>query len=316
MFDIFEKVKNFKSIVISAHARPDGDAIGSSQAVCLYLKKRMPQADIKVYLEKPDPCFSVMPYITDIVSEYDINRKVDCFIMLDTVKERLGDAENIFDNAGYRINIDHHVSNKGGICNDEYIVPEISATSELAYHVMNPEYIDADIAAYLYMGIAHDTGVFRFSNTKSDTLRVVADLIEYSFDFSHIIDVTFYEKTYKQNKVQGQVVLDSKLYLDGQLIIGIADTDLMTAYDATKDDFDGVVNQLLLTQGVESAAFIYRKSEGLYKVSLRACSDKYNVSEIAMTQGGGGHVRASGFDYNGDIDSLVQILLNEYKKQF
>ena len=142
MFDIYEKVKQFNTIAISAHARPDGDAIGSSQAIYLYLKKRMPNADIKVYLEKPDACFSLMPCIDHIVSEDVPDKEVDCFIMLDTVKERLGDAESLFDKACYRINIDHHVSNKGNLCNDEYIVPEISATCELVYHVLDKKYID------------------------------------------------------------------------------------------------------------------------------------------------------------------------------
>lgn len=299
MLDIFEKVKNAKVIGITAHIRPDGDALGSTLGMYLYLKKRLPDSDIAVYLEKPDDSFGIMPGIGDIVSVVDAGKVFDVFIIIDCDRERTGDYRVMADKAVTVINIDHHISNKDGSGDINYVVHQASSASELVFNTMDKEYIDSDIASLLYMGIAHDTGVFRFNNVKPDTMRCVADLLEHEFDASNILDVTFFEKTLKQNKIQGEIVLASRLYCDGKLIVGVATEEIIERYAATKYDFDGVVNQLLLTKGVETAVFMYPKSNGTYKLSLRSCTDTVDVSAISMKIGGGGHVRAAGADFNG-----------------
>ena len=314
MTDIFEEVKNADRIAISGHIRPDGDCVGSCLGLYLYLKKRLPGVDVKVFLEYPGKCFENIPAFDEILHEAE-NDKKDIFILLDTTPDRLGDFEDMFKNAKKRINIDHHVSNADGSGDVNYIVPGASATGELVYNVLNPEYIDSDIASLLYMAIAHDTGVFRFSNTTPDTMRTAAKLLEFGFDFSALLDKTFYEKTYLQNCVQGRVVLDSKLYLDGKVIAGIALSDFMDKYGATRDDFDGVVNQLLLTQGVVSAIFVYEKNPGVYKFSLRSKTDDINVSLVSVAMGGGGHVRAAGFEYKGEFEKGLETVLDLMGKQ-
>ena len=193
MTDIFEEVKSAGSIAISGHVRPDGDCVGSCLGLYLYLKKRLPKTDIKVFLEYPGKCFESIPAFNEISLEADEDKK-DIFILLDTTPDRLGDFEEMFRNAGKRINIDHHVSNASGSGDVNYIVPGASATGELIYNVLNPEYIDGDIAMLLYMAMAHDTGVFRFNNTTPDTMRVAAKLLEFGFDFSALLDKTYFEK--------------------------------------------------------------------------------------------------------------------------
>lgn len=309
MTDIYESVKNAKAIGIAAHIRPDGDAIGACLAMYFYLKKRMPEAYIKIFLEKPDKSFSTVPGIDTINDEAPLVKEFDSFIMLDTVRSRIGVALDYYNNAKHTINIDHHVSNIKGDGDENYIDPDASATCEIVYELLDKEHIDRDIALCLYMGIAHDTGVFRFSNVSPKTFRICADLIQYGFDFSRLLDVTFFEKTYKQNLVQGQIVLDSKLYYEGLLIIGSADFDLMERFGVTKEDFDGVVNQLLLTKGVEVAAFMYEKPDGIFKISLRACTDRVDVSKISVQLGGGGHVRAAGVDFKGDKNQAIDTII-------
>lgn len=310
MLNIFEQVKNAKVIGITAHIRPDGDAIGSTLGMYLYLKKRLPGSDIKVYLDPVDDSFSMMPAVADIISSPDVNKVFDAFIIIDCDRERTGDYRVMADRAVTVINIDHHISNKDGSGDINYVVPHASSASELVFNTMDKEYIDSDIASLLYMGIAHDTGVFRFNNTKPDTLRCVADLLEYEFDASNILDVTFFEKTLKQNKIQGEIVLASRLYCDGRLIVGVATEDIIEKYAATKYDFDGVVNQLLLTKGVETAIFMYPKSEGVYKLSLRSCTDTVDVSAVTMKIGGGGHVRAAGADFTGTWQEAEKTLVD------
>ena len=85
------------------------------------------------------------------------------------------------------------MSNSG--CGDvNYVIPEASSTSELIYNLIDGEQLDEEIAKALYIGIIHDTGVFQYSNTAPETLRAAAHLISFGFDFSRLIEETFYER--------------------------------------------------------------------------------------------------------------------------
>ena len=315
--DIYEEVKSYQRIGIGGHIRPDGDCIGASLGLYFYLEKRLPEADIYVFLERPGNSFRNIPGIDCICAEEDYREweAVDVFIALDTVPERMGAALDLYKRAEKTINIDHHISNQADDAMVNYVMPNASATSELIYDVIDKSYLDEVIAQLLYIGIAHDTGVFHYSNTSPKTMRVVAELLEYDFDFPKLIDETFYEKTYLQNQILSRIVLDSRRYMDGRIIIGIADHKFISRYGAKKEDLEGVVNQLRITVGVECAVFIYEKEKGQFKCSLRASSDLVDVAKIAMEFGGGGHVRASGFDARMELAVLEDKLVEMISKQ-
>ena len=80
----------------------------------------------------------------------------------------------------------------------------------------------------------------RYSNTSPETLRCVAQLISHDFDFTRIIDETFYEKTYVQNQILGRAVLESILILDGRCIFSAIDHRTMDFYGVTSEDMDGI----------------------------------------------------------------------------
>ena len=314
-FDIYAEVKNANRIAISGHINPDGDCIGSSLALYFYLKKRMPDAEIVVFLEEPEAAFAHIPGADIIASDYNEEACFDAFIALDTTSDRMGKATPYFDAAKKTVNIDHHISNASGCGMVNYVEPEASATSEMVVQMIPKEYMDATIASLLYMGIAHDTGVFKYSNTTAKTLRLVAELLEYEFDFSKLLDETFYEKTFMQNRLLGRIVLDSELYYEDKVIVGQAPQALMDEFGAKKSDFSGVVEQLRVTRGVVCAVFLYQKAPGLFKVSMRSATDDVDVSKVAVAFGGGGHVRAAGVDMKGELSEIKQAILREIEKQ-
>jgi phosphoesterase RecJ-like protein len=210
----------------------------------------------------------------------------------------------MFDNARKRINIDHHVSNERGCGDVNYCVPGISSTAELVYELIEKEYMDEEIAKAIYIGIIHDTGIFKYSNTSPKTLRIAAELIEYGFDFPTIIDETFYEKTYTQNQLLGRALLESIMFMDGKCIVSAIDKKTLDFYNATSKDLDGIVNQLRIIKGVECAIFMYEIGNLEYKVSMRSCG-YVDVSKVATYFGGGGHVRAAGCNMNGTFHDVI-----------
>lgn len=223
---IIDEVKEARTIAIGGHIRPDGDCVGSVMGLYLYLKKEMPEALIDVYLDRPAEIFNCISHVEDIKSIFDTDKVYDVFIALDCTDDRLGDAEPVYRRAHKKINIDHHISNSG--CGDVNVVePERSSTAELVYELMNPEMIDEEIAKALYIGIIHDTGVLRYSNTSPRTLQITAELIKFGFDFPTIVEETFYERTYRQTQIMGRAILESIRFLDNQCIVSMVSRRMM-----------------------------------------------------------------------------------------
>ncbi len=306
--NIYNEVKEASSIGISGHIRPDGDCIGSAMGLYLYLSKVCPGAEIQVFLEKPADIFDCISGVDKIHTDFTTKvKQFDVFVALDTAKDRLGAAESFFDQAKKRINIDHHVSNSG--CGDvNYIRPDASSTSELIYEVIDDKsQLDVEIAKALYTGMVHDTGVFQYSNTSPSTLRAAAELISFGFDFSELIDKTFYEKTYIQNQILGRALLESILFMDGRCVVSMVDKKTMNFYQAKPHDLEGIVSQLRSTRGVECAIFMYQTDTLEYKVSLRS-NGKVDVARVASFFGGGGHVRAAGATMQGTFHDIVNNL--------
>ena len=309
MIRITEEVRNAGSIAVSGHIRPDGDCVGSVMGLYLYLKKELPEAEIDVYLEKPAEIFDCISHIEDIKSEFnnvETGKIYDVFIVLDCADDRLGEVRALYEKARKKINIDHHISNPG--CGDVRIVePERSSTAELLYDLMDPAVVDEEIARALYIGIIHDTGVLRYSNTAPHTLQVVSELIKFGFDFSKIIDDTFYEKTYVQTQIMGRAILESVRFMHDKCIVSMVSRRMMDFYQVTPQDLDGIVNQLLAVKGVECAIFMYEIRTLEYKISMRS-KGRVDVAGVAMRFGGGGHVRAAGCTMNGTYHDNINNL--------
>lgn len=315
--NIREICKDAERIGISGHIRPDGDCAGSCLGLSLYLKKLFPEKEVKVFLEKPADIFSCIKGFSEIVVLEEGMPKVepfDVYFALDARKDRLGAAEKFFEEAETTVNIDHHVSNAEGCGTYNYVYPEASSTCELVYELVEEEMLDADIAAALYIGIVHDTGVFRYSCTSPKTMQAAAKLIGAGIDFPKLIEETFYEKTYVQNQIMGRALLESMLIMDGRCIVSYIDKKTMDFYQVTSKDFEGIVSQIKLTKGTDCAVFMYEIRTLEYKVSLRS-TDKVNVAKVAEMFGGGGHVRAAGCTMNGTFHDVINNLTVHIEEQ-
>ncbi len=309
MRKIIEEVRDAGSIAIGGHIRPDGDCIGSVMGLYLYLKKMLPDIQIDVYLEKPSEIFDCISHIEDLQSDFDhvdMHKIYDVFMVLDCADDRLGEIRPLYQNARKKINIDHHISNPG--CGDLRIVePERSSTAELLYELMEETAVDAETAKALYIGIIHDTGVLRYSNTSPRTLQIVAELIKFGFDFSELIQKTFYEKTYVQTQIMGRAILESVRFMHDRCIVSMVSRRMMEFYQVTPKDLDGIVNHLLAVKGVDCAIFMYETGTLEYKISMRS-NGQVDVASVAMRFGGGGHVRAAGCTMNGTYHDNINNL--------
>lgn len=107
------------------------------------------------------------------------------------------------------------------------------------------------------MGIAHDTGVFQYSCTSPETMRLAAALMEKQIPYTEILEETFYKKTYLQNQVMGKALLESMRLLNGKCIVSVMRQKDMDFFGVTTTDLDGIVSQMKQTKGIEVAIFLY-----------------------------------------------------------
>ena len=315
MKNISEVLKDVKTVGIGGHVRPDGDCVGSCMALYLYIRNYFPDVDVSVYLDHPKPIFGHIDRIGDIKTEVEEGREFDLFITCDvSARDRLAVAGAAFDHAKKTVCIDHHISNPE-FADINYVKGDISSCCEVLYGLLDPEKGDRPIATAVYTGMIHDTGVFQYSSTSSETMRIAGELMKQGIPFSKIIDESFYEKTYLQLQVMGRVLAESILLQDGKCIVGYLRRRDMEFYGVEGSDLDGIVSQLRLTRGVEVAIFIYETETQTFKVSLRS-NGKVDVSKVAVFFGGGGHTRAAGCDLQGSMYDVVNNLTAEIEKQF
>lgn len=306
-----EVVKGVKSIALGGHVRPDGDCIGSLTAVYRYINICCKDIVVDCYIDSipKDLEFLLPDGFCEKKHQSDV---YDLFIALDAAdKQRLGVAECIFDKAKKTICIDHHSSNDG-YADINIIETKIGSASEVLFDLMYFDKIDEDIAKSIYTGIVHDTGVFQYSNTNSKTLNIAAKLIEFGFDFSSIIEDSFYSKTFIQNKLLGYALGNSRLELDGKCIISIVSKEEYEALGAKNSDFEGIVSQLRNTREPKIAVMVYENEPNTWKVSLRS-KGVINLIPIATANGGGGHILAAGCTICGSKDEVYNKILSDIK---
>lgn len=314
MNQFIEKIEQAETIVIIGHIRPDGDCVGSCLGMYNYIMDNYPEKQVDVYLGEFDTEFLFLNGADKIRHQVQQGVTYDLCLALDCASiDRFGDFGVYYETAGIKAAIDHHASNPGygDIC---LVQPQAAAACEAIYGILERDKIRENCAAALYLGIVHDTGVFKHSNTTKETMCIAGDLIALGAKPSEIIDRTFYSKSYKQNRILGKALLNSYLALEGRCVITCLRKKVFDLYHATSVDVDGVVDQIRVTRGIEVAVFYYEYQPNTYKFSLR--SNRYvDVSQIAIGFGGGGHVRAAGFSLEGKAEDVIALVLEQIAKQ-
>lgn len=306
--DFHKMIAGAKTIAITGHTRPDGDCCGSALGLYNYIKDNY-DVEAQVYLEDFSKDFMFING-ADKVSHVNDNQVYDLCIAVDCGdKERQKDFTGIYENARNTMCVDHHASNKGfgDVC---YVDADACSASELLYTLMDDDKISKNAAEALYMGIVHDTGVFKHSNTTKSAMCIAGDLISKGANPAFIIDETFYKKTYEQNRLLGVALLKSRRYLEGRVIATALTLSDFEKVGAASMDTEGIVDQLRITEGTEVALFLYQTEPGKFKVSLRS-NNLVDVSAIAVNHGGGGHVRAAGFAKTGNEDDIINMVVDE-----
>lgn len=314
MNDFIREIEAANRIVILGHKRPDGDCVGSCLGIYNYIYDNYKEKEVDIYLEDFKKEFMFLRGADKILHEKQ-DKVYDLCISVDSGDlDRHGDFVSYFHEAKRTMCVDHHISNVGfgDVC---FLKTDCCAAAEAIYTLVDEDKIGQECAECLYLGIVHDTGVFKFSNTTKRAMEIAGALIEKGARNTLVIDGTFYKKTFKQNKILAKALDAAFTMFDGKVIVSCLTKDVFDELNATNIDTDGVVDALRITDGVECALWMYEyPQKGKFKCSLRSNS-VVNVNLIACALNGGGHVRASGCEAEGDKDTIILKIADLMKEQ-
>lgn len=299
---LYQAVRKADRILLVAHKKPDGDALGSSSAFlnwCLREGKNVTMfcADL------PSPTFKYLNHIhryTDDPTVFD--RPYDIVIVFDSGDLKYAGVDELVPNLpeGYTlINIDHHRTNQG--YGDINIVEFMSSASEIVYHFFkeNDIVIDEGIATSLLTGLCWDTTNFSNPLTSDAALEVASELVKSGGRFNDILRYVWHNKSYDALKLWGTLL--SRLYYNKEY--DVASTYFMS------DDLEGMPGEI--TEGMvnflsgvvrEADTIMLLKDQGNGRVKGSFRGTERDVSKVAKLMGGGGHRGAAGFAVQGRLE--------------
>lgn len=311
MRKIADELKKASNAAIFCHINCDGDAVGSSFALKQVLNNMGKRAEVFIDGFISDrllfiPKTANMNYHTKFEDTgFDLFVCLDCGDIF-----RLGIYGEVFENAGRKICIDHHISNTG-FADVNYIVPEASSTGEILFRLF--EYMGAKItketATMLYASISSDTGCFKYTNTSAETLRISASLIDSGADTATVNKRLFDTVTEKELKLQGYAINNLKFAFEKKVAYTGISLEALKKFGCVYEDAEGLSGLPRSVEGVEIGFVIKQKEDKLYKVSIRT-NNYVDATQIACAFGGGGHKRAAGCSVEGSEEEAVEKILN------
>jgi phosphoesterase RecJ-like protein len=305
---VLQEIQQRRRFLVTSHARPDGDAIGSTLALAQILRKMGKSAEI--VLGDPVPLlYHPLPGSEAIVRSTQVNGDYDAVIILecDSVQRtRLHGLENQF-----LINIDHHASSRP-FANINWIDPSAVATAELIFRLAQAAQvkITPEIATCLYTAVLTDTGAFCYAPTNACTFELAKFLVEHGADPGKIAQSVYFSSPMSKMCLLGAAL--SRLERDGEIAWMSVTRHDMERFGALDEDCEGLVNYALSISGIEVAIFFREVAQERIRVSIRS-KGAVNVADIAQKFGGGGHECAGGFSTEGPVEESVKRVLAELR---
>jgi bifunctional oligoribonuclease and PAP phosphatase NrnA len=300
---VLQEIRARRRFVVTSHARPDGDGIGSALACGQILRVMGKQADVVMHDGVPR-IYQNLPF-ADLAIQADAVpadlSSTDAVILLECDSIRRAGLEGL--EKCFLINIDHHASGRN-FAHINWIDSTVMATAELVYRLARLACVpvDRDIATCLYTGLMTDTGSFMFEGTNEHTFTVARELVLAGADPALCARHIYFGHSTAKMRLLGAAL--SNLRREGALAWIWITQEEMQRFGAREEDCEGLVNYALSIADVQVAIFFRELPDGRYRVSIRS-KGEVNVSVVAEHFGGGGHKCASGCSVDGPLDAAV-----------
>ncbi len=309
--ELVEGLRRARRLLVTSHANPDGDAIGSELGVLHSLGSA--GHEVTVWNADPVPApLSDLPGTDRIhtgieppdgLSSYDAALVLECPTL-----ERTGLPTEILRTLPL-LNLDHHLGNANyGSAN--WVDPDAPAVAELTIRVLDALSIEIPQPAALcfYCAIASDTGGFRFSNAGPRAFKAASRLVTLGASPERVSRWLFESRPRATLELLGPLLSTLEVLADDRLAVVHLTRDAMATAGATDADTEGLVDYPRSIAGIEVVAFLREIESTRTKVSMRSRDGIVDVEKIARAHGGGGHRNAAGCSLGQSIaDARAQI---------
>ncbi len=322
--EIAQRVREAERIAVFAHTKVDGDALGSMLALKRAIEPLEKQVDIFVSGPAEPNLLSLAghtPYRRveedPPGNDYDIALVVDtgAWSQLEPVQEWL---KRHYDRL---IIIDHHARGDGDIAPSRHVNPHKASTCQLILKLCDELGVpltggQSSVAEALFIGIATDTGWFRYDNAQQEVFTDAARLLGAGVDKSRLYQII--EETQRPHRLALEAkALASLQYACGGTvaIMAIGPDDFKTT-GASVEDLTGLVNAPLIVGDVRVSILLAQHEPNVTKISFRSKPAAPGVAEgfvdvnaLAHNFGGGGHVHAAGARLKVNLDEARELVL-------
>jgi phosphoesterase RecJ-like protein len=306
---VLREIRARRRFVVTSHARPDGDGIGSALACGQILRMMGKEAEVVMHDGVPR-IYQNLPFADGVVQADSVPPN-DAVILLECDGTRRALLQGL--DECFLINIDHHVSGRNfGHIN--WIDSSVMATAELVFRLARLACVpvDRDIATCLYTGLMTDTGSFMFEGTNEHTFTVARELVLAGADPALCARHIYFGHSTAKLRLLGAAL--SNLHREGPLAWIWVTQEQMQRFSAREEDCEGLVNYALSIGDVQVAIFFREQPEGRFRVSLRS-KGEVNVSTVAEHFGGGGHKCASGCSIEGPLAVAVSRIVDRLRAE-
>jgi bifunctional oligoribonuclease and PAP phosphatase NrnA len=309
--NILDTFRAHKRFVVTAHSRPDGDAVGSSLALAEILDQLGHEVDV-VFADPVPDVYNTLPSVGRIRQACHAGDDQSPVIILecDSIQRTglLGLEGRLV------INIDHHSSGRpyGSV---NWIDEDACAVAAMVYRIALAAKVKVtpSMATCLYTSVLSDTGSFTYPVTSAETFDLAHSLTLQGASPSKIARDVLFSSPLSKVKLLGAAL--SNLECDGPTAWSwVTQKDLDLA-GAVPEDCEGVVNYLIGIVGVESAVFLREiPSSNQFRLSIRS-KGRVNVALVAEAFGGGGHRTASGCTIEGPLADATGRILKQLRAE-
>lgn len=261
--------------------------------------------------------YEYLPNVSKIkkLEDFDTSREFDLVINVDIAAiDRAGDAKILFDKAKFRVNLDHHKTNRG-YADLNIINPDASSTGELLCELFQELGLKISLgtATCLYTAILTDTGSFKYDNTTASALKAASQMVSIGVRPSEIYKKVYESSSKNHVLFQAYCISKAEFSSDDKIVYTTVYKKDIEKFNAPEDCTEGLCEKLRAIVTTEAAFIVKEINPSLHKISMR--SKNIDVAAICEVFGGGGHTLAAGCVIKGSMKDAVKKILDEISKR-
>lgn len=307
---IVDAVRERQRFVVSSHARPDGDAIGSELAMAYALRALGKDVRVVNKDRAPDP-YHGFPGVPDIEIADSVDETFDAAIIMecsDLARTGVSGLERSF-----VINIDHHPGN-GAYGQINWLDQTAAACGEMVFDLIIAlgTSLTREIATHVYVAILTDTGSFHYSSITPRTFTICRTLLSAGIDPVAIARQVYDSNSVARLRLIASVLGGMEIDASGRVAVLYVDHAMTRAAGGTYDDTEGLINEPLTVKDIQAVVLFKQNAGTEYRVSMRS-KGQVDIGAVARTFGGGGHKNAAGCTVVGDLGELRQVFLDKLR---